>query len=355
MSKQHTIVLIGFVTVIKHSPLHGSSTPPSTTTFVEPKRRKRSLAKQARDVLACETSFIASESFRDAERAREFLRLADRVVKEAKQPATAKYPAQNSTLTVCSTGMTPLLKPAEERELFLCFNYLKWRANVLRSAIDPQAPLKSALVEVEKLLRQAQTVRDRIFSANLRLVMSIAKRLANPRHSFDELFSEGVPTLIRAVEKFDVERGFRFSTYAYTAVRRSLTTYLGRIGRYERRCKTAVDQSALERVEFTPSEAAPFPEWAKSELRDLLRGLPPRESEIVKTRFGLSSDGSTHTLLEIGKKNGVSKERVRQLLARAVSRLQEMVRASDLIGRLYGRDPTTVTGGRDDRTESNSA
>jgi RNA polymerase sigma factor (sigma-70 family) len=194
------------------------------------------------------------------------------------------------------------------------------------------------LAEVEKLFRRADIVRDRILSANLRLVMSIAKRLTNQRHSFDELFSEGVPTLIRAVEKFDVERGFRFSTYAYTAIRRSLTTYLARVGRHERRWKTAVDQSALERVESPPTETAPFPEWARTELRELLRGLPPRESDIVKTRFGLASDGSSHTLQEIGEQNGVSKERVRQLLARAVARLQEMIRASDLLGRLYGRD-----------------
>jgi RNA polymerase primary sigma factor len=334
----HASNLYGFVIVIQRSSSGGSAAFRSASATSGSKRREKTLTRQARQILSCEVSFIASDLFRDPEMVRRLQVVADQVAAESKRPSNSKYSAQNRTLAVCSIGMTPLLKPEQERELFLCFNYLKWRANALRSTVDPQAPAKSQLVEVEKLLRRAELVRDRILSANLRLVMSIAKRLADPRHSFDDLFSEGVPTLIRAVEKFDIERGFRFSTYAYTAIRRSLSTYLARLGQHERRWKTAVDPAVLERVEQAPADPTPFPEWARIEVRKLLGGLPPRESDIVKTRFGLAADGSPCTLQEIGKKNGVSKERARQLLARAVARLQGMLRSSDLLGRLYGRD-----------------
>ncbi|NIP85734.1 MAG: RNA polymerase subunit sigma-70, partial [Planctomycetales bacterium] len=114
----------------------------------------------------------------------------------------------------------PLLSPEQEVRLFRRMNYLKYRANVLRSQIRAADADPRQLDRVDSLIRTGEEVRNQIVHANVRLVMSIAKKFADNRSSFDDLLSEGISSLIRAVEKFDYSRGFRFSTYATSVVRR---------------------------------------------------------------------------------------------------------------------------------------
>ncbi|MCA9071771.1 MAG: RNA polymerase subunit sigma-70, partial [Planctomycetaceae bacterium] len=109
---------------------------------------------------------------------------------------------------------TPLLSPEEEAALFRRFNYLKYRADRLRAKIKPDAPDETQLDEIEFFLQKAHEAWDRLVQANLRLVVSIARRFADSNHSFDELVSDGQIALMNAIEKFDYARGFRFSTYA---------------------------------------------------------------------------------------------------------------------------------------------
>ena len=113
---------------------------------------------------------------------------------------------------------TELLTPDAERQLFRRMNYLKFRANSLRCGLSPDWPDANAVVAVERLLAEAETIREHLIRANLRLAISIVKRFVTPQHSFDELLSDGTCALMQAVEKFDFDRGFRFSTYAYRAI-----------------------------------------------------------------------------------------------------------------------------------------
>ena len=113
---------------------------------------------------------------------------------------------------------TPLLTREQEQHLFRKMNYLKYKASVLRDRLDVRRPRMTAMELVLKFANDAAAVKNDIIRANLRLVVSIAKRYASgPGHLF-ELISDGNMSLIRAVEKFDFARGFRFSTYATWAI-----------------------------------------------------------------------------------------------------------------------------------------
>ncbi|MEM6366522.1 MAG: sigma-70 family RNA polymerase sigma factor, partial [Planctomycetota bacterium] len=115
----------------------------------------------------------------------------------------------------------PLLKPEQEKMLFQRMNYLLQQAAIQRSMLNPTRPSRVRLELIDRLVALADWHRDRIVEANLRLVFSIVKKFVNPNNSFDDLLSDGIVALIRAVEKFDFDRGFRFSTYATQVIRRN--------------------------------------------------------------------------------------------------------------------------------------
>src|SRR5262249_55205631 len=98
------------------------------------------------------------------------------------------------------------------------FNYLKYKALKLREQLDPLHARGSQMDEIERLYDQAVVVKNQIVRANLRLVVSIAKRHVGPTDNFFELVSDGNMSLIRAAEKFDYARGNKFSTYASWAI-----------------------------------------------------------------------------------------------------------------------------------------
>ncbi len=112
----------------------------------------------------------------------------------------------------------PLLSREQEQHLFRKFNYLKYRASRLREQLDPAHAKSSVMDEIEQLYDQAVSTKNLIVRANLRLVVSIAKRHVGQGDNFFELVSDGNMSLIRAVEKFDYARGNKFSTYASWAI-----------------------------------------------------------------------------------------------------------------------------------------
>jgi RNA polymerase primary sigma factor len=102
----------------------------------------------------------------------------------------------------------PLLSREQERHLFRKMNYLKYRAHLLRAVLDPAHCKASVLDEIERLQEEALALKNQIIRANLRLVVSIAKKRVGPTNNFFELVSDGNMSLIRAVEKFDATLGW---------------------------------------------------------------------------------------------------------------------------------------------------
>ncbi|MEM9826751.1 MAG: sigma-70 family RNA polymerase sigma factor [Planctomycetota bacterium] len=220
----------------------------------------------------------------------------------------------------------PLLKPEQERMLFQRMNFLLHQASVHRSLLSTQRPSRSRLELVERLVLLAEWHRDRIVEANLRLVFSIVKKFVNPNNTFDDLLSDGIVGLIRAVEKFDFDRGFRFSTYATQVVRRN--SYRTVVTKQQERQKVIGGLQDLNLELSDEERSSPISEKRWHELRSrlavMLNDLDRREKLIIRARFALGSHRKVHTLQSLADRLGISKERVRQLERRAMEKLRAM-------------------------------
>jgi len=221
----------------------------------------------------------------------------------------------------------PLLTPVQERSLFLKYNFLKYRADRLRQGFDLNRVRAGRLRKVEQLLVQADAVKNQIIRANLRLVVSIAKKHLNsgPQGLF-ELISDGNVSLMRAIEKFDCSRGFKFSTYASWAIMKNFARSVPRERYLLDRFVTGVDgvaDLAASAKAYDP-RATTLGEIRES-LEVVLAQLSPRERVIITQHFGLGEHTRTATLEQLSKDLGISKERVRQIEHRAMEKLRTML------------------------------
>jgi RNA polymerase sigma factor (sigma-70 family) len=227
----------------------------------------------------------------------------------------------------------PLLSKEQEQHLFRKMNYLKYRAGQLRGKLTTatgkiqvsQARIQ-VLERIEQLQRQANEVKDLLINANMRLVVSITRRHAGQVENFFELLSDGNMSLIRAVEKFDFGRGFKFSTYASWAIMknfaRSIPEEKHRRERYVTGHEDLFEMSPDMRTD--EQECLASAEQAAHRVNRLLEYLDPRERQIIRLRAGLDDGTRGMTLEEIGQHMGITKERVRQLHVRIMKKLRDI-------------------------------
>ena len=221
---------------------------------------------------------------------------------------------------------TPVMKADEERAFFRRMNWLKFQANALRENLDKNSASKQQLNAIEKLLERSERIRNYIIQANVRLVMSIAKKFADVNNVFDDMLSEGITSLMRAVEKFDYDRGFRFSTYATTSIQRDLCRLVVKDKRQRTRFSTGSEDvfAACPEEGVAPNRRISAAYEAYDSLTAMIDQLDSRERLIIRARFGFDTEGGRkQTYTSLGDQLGVSKERVRQLAERAIIKLQK--------------------------------
>jgi len=218
----------------------------------------------------------------------------------------------------------PLLTREQEQHLFRKYNYLKYRAAKLRDELDVAAPKSSLMDEIEMLYQQAIETKNEIARANLRLVVSIAKRHVTPDQNFFELVSDGNVSLLRAIEKFDFARGNKFSTYASWAIMKNFARTIPGEFKHRDRYRTSQDELFAATPEYRADHV--YEEGAQqtreAQVERILRRLDEREQKIIMGRFGLSRGQEPQTLKEVGASLGVTKERIRQIEARALNKLR---------------------------------
>ncbi|MFM7034714.1 MAG: sigma-70 family RNA polymerase sigma factor [Planctomycetia bacterium] len=219
----------------------------------------------------------------------------------------------------------PLLTREQEVWLFRKFNYLKYKAIKLREELDLEHPNARLMDQIERLYDDIVEIKNRIVRANLRLVVSIAKRRVSPGDSFFDLVSDGNMSLIRAVEKFDYARGNKFSTYASWAIMKNYARTIPDEHKRRDRFRAAdmeLLQSAADRREDEYQQRLAASDRL-AQVGKFLDRLDQREQTIIIRRYGLDHEHEPQTLKEVGSALGVTKERVRQIEAKALEKLRE--------------------------------
>ncbi len=216
-----------------------------------------------------------------------------------------------------------LLTAEQERQLFRCMNYLKFRANALRCQLDPAFPDVATLEQIEQMLDQARRIRDRLIRANMRLAISVVKKFVTPQRSFDDMLSDGIFSLMQAVDKFDYSRGFRFSTYAYRAISHNACRQIGQQQKEAARLVNCDDEGYELETQVNDSSLNERT-WGllRGALTNLMGRLDRREQFIIRGRYALGRHRKVKTFQSLADKLGLSKERVRQLEQRAVAKLR---------------------------------
>lgn len=312
----------------------------------------------------------------------------DDIVSTYSAPSTADDPVK---MYLKEIGQIPLLTTNRELELSRTVQEGLMADEILKAHKSGKKRLSSEEVErLNNLVLEGKDARNTLIESNLRLVVSIAKKYTGRGMQFQDLIQEGNMGLMKAVNKFDPTKGFKFSTYATWWIRQSITRAIAdqartiripvhmvetinKLVRIQRKLTQELRREpspeeiaaemkiSVEKVQqiqkiaqepismespvgeeedttlgdFVSDREMPNPldytinEKYKEEIDEVLKSLTPREEKVLRLRYGLL-DGKSHTLEDVGKEFGVTRERIRQIEAKALRRLNHPKRLNRL-------------------------
>ena len=290
-------------------------------------------------LLASEQDFIDSPAFYEDDAEKKIYDDAPEIPK----PDTSWYHPVMDDLSgrtrTIKTAQQVILTGAQEKVLFHQFNYARYRIWKLQQEIwatPSRKPSPPQADEVLKWHRVADRIREQIANTNLALVLAMAKRTRMSEVDFADLVSEGNMALLRAVDKFDAGRGYKFSTYACRAILKAFSRQGMKLSKYRQRFPTDFDPK-LERSNFLETKRNTFEKDAAEEVKRIVREnraeLTDVEKTVIEHRFGIESGADQDkpmTLEQVGQIIGVTKERVRQIQHKAMEKIRLELEANFL-------------------------
>jgi RNA polymerase primary sigma factor len=312
-------------------------------------------------------------------------------LRQARKDAELTASADSVRAYLKQIGKVALLNAEEEVELAKRIEAGLYAAERMRRAIDAGEKVSPQLRrDLRWIVRDGERAKNHLLEANLRLVVSLAKRYTGRGMAFLDLIQEGNLGLIRAVEKFDYTKGYKFSTYATWWIRQAITRamadqartiripvhmveVINKLGRIQRELlqdlgREPTPEELAKEMDITPEKVLEIQQYAREpisldqtigdegdsqlgdfiedseavvavdavsftllqdQLQSVLATLSEREAGVVRLRFGLT-DGQPRTLDEIGQVYGVTRERIRQIESKTMSKLRHPSRSQVL-------------------------
>jgi RNA polymerase primary sigma factor len=351
------------------------------------------LAAEIEDVVVEEPAELAQAAEADATRDNDFEwdDEESEALKQARRDAELTASADSVRAYLKQIGKVPLLNAEQEVELAKRIEAGLYAAERLRAADESDQKLPTQLSrDLGWISRDGERAKNHLLEANLRLVVSLAKRYTGRGMAFLDLIQEGNLGLIRAVEKFDYTKGYKFSTYATWWIRQAITRamadqartiripvhmveVINKLGRIQRELlqdlgREPTPEELAKEMDITPEKVLEIQQYAREpisldqtigdegdsqlgdfiedseavvavdavsfsllqdQLQQVLQTLSEREAGVVRLRFGLT-DGQPRTLDEIGQVYGVTRERIRQIESKTMSKLRHPSRSQVL-------------------------
>jgi len=283
----------------------------------------RALAARVEEILAANYAFMDSPVFKQRTIERELFTFDN---EEPKLPLTAWYQPTREDLEGNHFATPQLMSASEEKLMFLRFNFAKRKLGLLQKKAKSTEMTRELADLVVEWHRRFEHFREYLVRTNLALVLAMAKRVRLGDVDFAEVVSEGNMALLRAVEKFNVDRGFKFSTYACRAILKAFSRTAMKANRH--RVKFPVEfEPDLEKSDWADKRRDQVEEDCIDELKTIvdrnLADLSSVEETVIRRRFNWDqTDDSSLTLEDVGKIIGVTKERVRQIQNKALEKIR---------------------------------
>jgi RNA polymerase sigma factor (sigma-70 family) len=299
---------------------------PGRTTTVRATPIPRGLRRRVETLLNENYAFMDSPAFRRKNIERDLFQTEP----EPQLPLTSWYqPTRDEALDGQSASAPILMKAAEERLMFMRFNYAKMRLSRLKKKIQKDGLTRELADQFVEWHRKFEHFREYLVRTNLALVLAMAKRTRLGDIDFAEIVSEGNMALLRAIDKFNVERGFKFSTYACRAILKAFSRTALKSNRYKTRFPVEFEPD-YEKSDWTDRRRDQVAEDCVDELKQIvdrnLAELSDIEQTVIRRRFNWQQEEeSPLTLEEVGQIIGVTKERVRQIQNKALMKIRQVM------------------------------
>lgn len=245
-------------------------------------------------------------------------------------PLTSWYqPTRDEAIDTANASTPTLMKAPEERLMFLRFNYCKLRLFKLKAKIEKHGLTRETAEQFMEWHRKFEHFREYLVRTNLALVLAMAKRSRLGEIDFAEVVSEGNMALLRSIDKFNVERGFKFSTYACRAIIKAFSRTSLKASKHKTRFPVEFEPD-FEKSDWSDRRRDQVQEDCVDELKQIvdrnLAELSEVEQTVIRRRFNWEqADDSPMTLEEVGQIIGVTKERVRQIQNKALVKIRQVM------------------------------